>query len=262
MKLWAGQTFAAAGCSAARRRPAPRSGAARAGPASGAASRGREASAAEPHVAGTTHGGASAGARRPPGRGRQGRPARERLRPAGDPARLRRGRGRGRRPRVGARRRGEGDRGGAGREVRRLGLQRPRARADAARPRGRAAADPLRERREAPAHDPLPRHPHVVAWTAFPGVGAGNIAPGESTTYEFHATPVRPAPLPLPLDAARRAHREGPLRRVHHRPEGGAPAGRRARDGDERVRHELRPLERGLRGQHRRVRRTCTGRCG
>ncbi len=37
-------------------------------------------------------------------------------------------------------------------------------------------------------------------------------------------------------------------------PKNGRPHGRRARDGDERVRHQLRPLERGLRGQHRRVR--------
>ena len=175
-----------------------------------------------PRRHGAAHAPAARTRRSPPGRGGHGRPAHERLRPAGDPARLRRGPRGGRRARVGARRRGEGDRGGARREVRRLGVQRARAGPDAPRPRGRAAADPLHERLEAPAHDPLPRHPHRAAWTAWPGIGAGNIAPGKSTTYEFDATPVRPAPLPLPHDAARRAHREGPLRRVHHRPEGRA----------------------------------------
>ena len=73
------------------------------------------------------------------GRRRQGRPEDERVRPAGDPARLRRGHGRGRRARVGARRRGEEIEVAPGVQVRRLDLQRPRARPDAARPRGRAA---------------------------------------------------------------------------------------------------------------------------
>ena len=153
-----------------------------------------------------------------------GRSARQRLRPPGDPARLRRGRDGRRRPRVGDRRGGEGDRGGAGREVRRLGLQRARAGPDAARPRGRAAADPLRERVEAPAHDPLPRHPHVDRRTALPGVGRGQHRAGEVHHLRVRRHALRPAPLPLPLDAARRAHRQGSLRRLHHRSQGGAPA--------------------------------------
>ena len=44
-------------------------------------------------------------------------------------------------------------------QVRRLDLQRPHPRPDAALPRGRAAADHVRQRLGAPAHDPLPRHP-------------------------------------------------------------------------------------------------------
>ena len=133
---------------------------------------------------------------------------------------------------------------------------------DAARPRGRAAAGPLHQRR--------PTHPHTIHFHGIhrdlmdgvPGIGAGNIAPGRVDHLRVRRHAVRPPPLPLPLDAARRAHRQGPLRRVHHRPEGGPPAGRRARDGHERVRHELRPLERGLRGQHRRVRLHAPSRCG
>ena len=64
----------------------------------------------------------------------------------------------------------------------------------------------------------------------IPGIGAGNVEPGHSTAYDFDATPVRAAPLPLPLHAARRPHREGPLRRVRDRPQGGPPA-----DADELV---------------------------
>ena len=66
----------------------------------------------------------------------------------------------------------QGDRGHAGRHVRRLDLQRADPGADAARPRGRAAADHVRQRLRAPAHDPLPRHPPVVDGRRA-GLGAG-----------------------------------------------------------------------------------------
>ena len=73
-------------------------------------------------------------------------------------------------------------------EVRRLDLQRADPGPDAARPRGRAAADQVRQRLGAPAHDPLPRHPPVVD-----GRRAGHrrreIEPGGSTVYEFEALP-------------------------------------------------------------------------
>ncbi len=96
-------------------------------------------------------------------RRRAGRPEGQRLRPARAGARLRH-------RHASAARAGAGARVGAvasdreievapGRQVRGLDLQRPRARADAAGARGRAAADPLRQRLEPPAHDPLPRHP-------------------------------------------------------------------------------------------------------
>ena len=50
-------------------------------------------------------------------------------------------------------------RGRAGRLLPRLDVQRHRARAGDPRDRGRPAARALRQRRLAPAHDPLPRHP-------------------------------------------------------------------------------------------------------
>ena len=92
--------------------------------------------------------------------------ARQRLRPARGPARLRLGHHdeAARRPhaaRVGAVRGRQGDRGRARRHVRRLDLQRPHPRPDAALPRGRAAADHVRQRVVALAHDPFPRDPPV-----------------------------------------------------------------------------------------------------
>ena len=177
----------------------------------------------------------------------------QRLRPAGDPARLRRGGRQGRRSRVGDRRRGPRDRGGSRRQVRRLDLQRARARADAPRPRGRAPAGSLRERLEAPAHDALPRHPPRRDGR-HPGDRCRQHRGGRLDDLRVRRHAVRAPPLPLPLHAAGGPHRQGALRRVHHRSEGGPPRRRRARHGHERVRHELRPLERGLRRQHGRVR--------
>jgi hypothetical protein len=104
-------------------------------------------------------------------------------------------------------------------------------------------------------------HPHTIhfhgihrgRWRTAPGAGAGAIAPGRRTVYEFDAEPFG---LHLYHCHAR------PL--AEHIAKGlyGAfmidprrAAGRgRARDGDERVRHELRPRERGLRGEHDRLR--------
>ena len=61
--------------------------------------------------------------------------------------------------RMGAGRARQGDRGGARHQVRGLDLQRAHSRAHPALPRGRAAADQVRQRLGASAHDPLPRHP-------------------------------------------------------------------------------------------------------
>ena len=111
-------------------------------------------------------------------RRRRRRPRRQRLRPARDRARLRLGhdvaRERPRRARVGAGRGRQGDRGHAGREVRRLDLQRAHPRA---RRCGRARASGCGSRfangSAAPAHDPLPRHPPGRSMDGVPGARRG-----------------------------------------------------------------------------------------
>ncbi len=66
----------------------------------------------------------------------------------------------------------------------RVDVQRHRARARAARDRGRHPARQLRQRRHAPAHDPLPRHPSRGHGRRLRGRQSG-----ESFTYEFEARP-------------------------------------------------------------------------
>ena len=100
-----------------------------------------------------------------------------------------------------------------------LDLQRPRPGPDAARARGRAAADPLRQRLRAPAHDPLPRHPPGRLMDGMPGPRR-RADPARRARRPTSSTP---SPFGLHLYhchvvAAGRAHRQGPLRRVHHRP--------------------------------------------
>ena len=104
-------------------------------------------------------------------------------------------------------------------------------------------------------------HPHTIHFhgvhpafmDGMPGIGeprgGGLIESGERVHLRVRGRPIRPSPLPLPRDAAGRAHREGPLRRVHRRPEAGSRRGRRAGDGHERLRHQLRSRERDLRRQ-------------
>ena len=155
-------------------------------------------------------------------RRRRSRP--QRLRPARDRARLRLGhddaalangpRG----PRVGADRARQGDRGHAGRDVRRLDLQRADPGPDAARA-ARASccgsssptAPSTRTRSTSTASTP-------PSMDGVPGLGAGEIEPGEQHRLRVRGAARRAAPLPLPRPAAGRAHRQGPLRRVHHRP--------------------------------------------
>ena len=105
-------------------------------------------------------------------------------------------------------------------------------------------------------------HPHTIHFHGIhpaemdgvPGLGAGRDPARRQDRLRVRRAAGRAAPLPLPRPPARRAHRQGPLRRVHRRP-GRRPRGRRrARDGDERVRHELRPRQRGLRREHDRLR--------
>ena len=76
----------------------------------------------------------------------------------------------------------------------------------------------------------------------LPGLGAGDIPPGRSTTYEFEATPFglhlyHCHSMPLAEHIAK-----GLYGAFIVDPKQGRPDGRRARDGHERVRHQLRPL--------------------
>ena len=186
---------------------------------------------------------------------RRGRPSPQRLRPPRGPARLRLG---------------HDDAGSrtaaslrewtlvAGRKevevapgvsLRGLVLQRPHPRADAARPRGRAAAGDARQRDRPPAHDPLPRAPRRADGRRprrRRGQGRRR-ASGRSTS----STPSRSAlhlyhchVRPLAEHIAKGLYGAFVID-----PREGAARGRRARDGHERVRHELRPRERAVRRQ-------------
>ena len=181
-------------------------------------------------------------------RRRQGRSPRQRLQPHRDPARLRprQDAAAGERPgpaRVRAGRGRQGDRGRAGGQVRRLDLQRPRPRPDPALPRGRAAADQVRQRLRPPAHGPLPRDPSGRHGRRAGGRREQRRGP-DRARQELHLRvrrrSVRAAPLPLPRDAARVPHLQGAVRGVRHRSAARPPRGRRAGDGDERLRHQLR----------------------
>ena len=103
-------------------------------------------------------------------------------------------------------------------------------------------------------------HPHTIhfhGWhpPAMDGALPGQeVQPGDTFVYEFDADP-----FGLHLYHCHTV----PLKRHIHKglygafiidPRGGRAAGRRDGDGDERVRHELRRRERGLRGQHGRQR--------
>ena len=122
-----------------------------------------------------------------------------------------------------------------GRVLPRLDVQRHRPGPGAPGDRGRHPAGQLRQRRLAPAHDPLPRHPPDEHGRRLRG-----RAPGRHVHLRVRGAAVRDAALPLPRDAAEEAHPQGPLRRADHRPEGAARAGAGARDGDERLRHRRR----------------------
>ena len=82
------------------------------------------------------------------------------------------------------------------------GASRPRRFA----PRGRAAADPVRQRLRASAHDPLPRHPSGGDGRPARS-GPGVSRPGKSVTYEFDAEPFGLHLYHCHVPPARRAHR-------------------------------------------------------
>ena len=147
----------------------------------------------------------------------------------------------------------QGDRGRARRQVRRLDLQRARPRPDAARREGELLRITFANGSA---------HPHTIHFHGIhpscDGRRAGHRRRADRARRQ-HRLRVRRAARSgctstTATPAAGRAHRQGPLRRVHHRPEAGPRRGRRAGDGHERLRHELRPRERDLRRQHDRLR--------
>ena len=156
--------------------------------------------------------------------------------------------------RVGARRARPRDRGRAGRALRGLDLQRPHPGPDAALPRGRAAADHVRQRLRAPAHDPLPRHPPVRDGRRARARAPGRSSRGGKTVYEFDALPAGLHLYHCHVRPLAEHIAKGLYGAFIVDPKDGARGRRRARDGHERVRHELRPRERGLRRQHDPVR--------
>ena len=138
-------------------------------------------------------------------------------------------------------------------------VQRHRARPGDPRDRGRhscasASSTPARTRTRSTSTASTRR-----TWTA----SSRSSSRASEFTYEFEARPAGHAPLPLPRDAAEEAHPQGPLRRVHHRPAGAAPAGAGARDGDERLRHRRRRREQLLHRQraHASTTRSIRSRC-
>ncbi len=165
------------------------------------------------------------------------------------------------------RRGGQGDRDRAGPDVPGLDVQWTRSRADIAGDRRRPPRDRLQELRLTPALDALPRYP------LRPHGRRSGRRHGRSrrrVRLRVRRQAVWLSPLPLPRPAAETSPAQGHVRRLHHRSRSG-PASRTCRcrpvaparhcrkrwmagtrDGDERLRHQFRRRERGLRGQHSR----------
>ena len=120
---------------------------------------------------------------------------------------------------------------------------------------------------------PHTMHFHGIHSARMDGVpGAGECYPGERIRLRVRRLPFGCHLYHCHSLAAEAAHPQGAVRRLHHRPRsrppprGGATAQPRrllgapenaalagVRDGDERLRHQFRRRERGLRGQHRRT---------
>ena len=124
--------------------------------------------------------------------------------------------------RVGAGRPGQGDRGRSRRHATRPG---PTTAASRARPCAAPRASCCGS-----ASSTAPTHPHTIHFHGFhpaemdgvPGVGAGRDRARREHDLRVRRRAVRTAPLPLPRQPARRAHRPRPVRRLHHRPAGRA----------------------------------------
>ena len=152
--------------------------------------------------------------------------------------------------RVSDRRRRSRDRDRARRVLPGLDVQRPGARPDHPRDRRRPPAHHVHQRRLASAHDALPRlassgDGRVDARTPGACRAAGSSTsstPSRSACISITATPFRSSGTSTRGSTACSSS----IRRRRGR------RSRRARHGDERLRHQLRRRQRGLRRQHRR----------
>ncbi len=106
----------------------------------------------------------------------------------------------------------QGDRGGAGRVLPRLDLQRPGAGPHVPLPAGRPAALSLPQCLVHAAHDPLPRHP-----PAEHGRRDADGPDRRRVRLRVRGQAIWAAPVPLPRHAAQAAHPQGAVRRLHHR---------------------------------------------
>ena len=86
-------------------------------------------------------------------------------------------------------------------------------------PRGRAAADHVRQRLRSTRTRSTSTASTRPRWTACRASAPGRSQPGGSTVYEFDALPAGLHLYHCHVAAARRAHRQGPVRRVHRRPD-------------------------------------------
>ena len=125
---------------------------------------------------------------------RHGRQRPQRLRPARDPPRLRpreddRAARRPHAARVRAQGHAEGHRGRARRHVRRLGLQRPHPRPDAARRRGRPRPGEVHATRRPTRTRSTSTACTRRAWTASRATAPATSCPAAATVYEFDAEP-------------------------------------------------------------------------
>ena len=157
-------------------------------------------------------------------------------------------------PRMGARRARPRDRGRARRALRRLDLQRPHPGPTLRCREGERLRITFANGSDAPAHDPLPRHPPVRdGRRARAGRGPDRAAAARPSTS---STPCPPGCTSTTATSGRSPSTSprASTARSSSIPKAGARGGRRARDGHERVRHELRPRERALRRQHDPVR--------
>ena len=98
-------------------------------------------------------------------------------------------------------------------------------------------------------------HPHTIHFHGFHPANMDGVFElvgyGAGVRVRVRRRAGRAASLPLPHVAAQEAHRKRPLRGLHHRPRRRPSRGRRDGHGHERLRHQLRRLQRSLRRQHR-----------